>query len=345
MSATTVVVTGASGFIGTAVLHALTQHALSTGAAGAGAGGVLSVRALARTPVAGAPGSVTWVRADLTDPLSLRGAAQGADVLVHLAARVSGDEASCRAVNLEGTRALVAEARRAGVPRLVQLSTAAVYGPGPHRGARIGEITPTPVSAASRTRLEAEQLVLDAGGLVLRPGLVLGPGDRWVVPALAELQRRVPGQWDGGSGLLSLVAVQDLARLIAALALGPGEPGRGVFHASHPQPVRTADLLDRLAALGVLAPVPDRKWSWAECLHQLRSTAGDMSERQFSLLAQDHWYHSEDIWTAAACPPGPGPLARLADAAPWYRAALHGRTAPTVPGPVTEVPNPSPERT
>jgi hypothetical protein len=47
-----------------------------------------------------------------------------------------------------------------------------------------------------------------------------------------------------------------------------------------------------------------------------------MSERQFALLATDHWYRSEDIWRLAECPAGPGPLARLADSAAWYRAHL-----------------------
>ncbi|QMU80357.1 NAD(P)-dependent oxidoreductase [Streptacidiphilus sp. PB12-B1b] len=341
------VVTGAGGFIGSAVLRALADAADAADHGVEGNGGVgVEVRAVARGARANAPG-VSWVQADLTDPGSLHGLAQGADVLVHLAARVSGDEASCRAVNLDGTRALVREAERAKVPRLVLLSTAAVYGPGPHRGVGIGEVVPAPVSAASRTRLAAEQVVREAGGLVLRPGLVLGRGDRWVVPALAELLRRVPGRWDGGSALLSLVAVEDLARLVTALALDPDAPRSGVYHASHPQPVRIQDLLDRLTALGVLPHAPQHNWSWPQCLDQLRSNEGNMSERQFALLAQDHWYRSEAVWTAAACPPGPGPLARLADAASWYREALGAAAPPPVPGaevPGAEVPNSSWDR-
>ncbi|WP_341722316.1 NAD-dependent epimerase/dehydratase family protein [Streptomyces rimosus] len=215
----------------------------------------LHIRAASRKPAAASDPTtdprLDWARADLADPASLRGLCEGADVLLHLASDIGRDAEHCELVNVLGTAALVDEAVRAGVGRIVHLSTAAVYGAGPHSGLDVDEIPPAPVSAASRTRLAAEQPVLAAGGTVLRPGLVLGAGDRWVVPALAELLGRVPARWDGGRGLLSVVAVEDLARLFVRLALGPygtsGTPGtsgapassgipRGIHHASHPTP-------------------------------------------------------------------------------------------------------------
>ncbi|NGO67949.1 NAD-dependent epimerase/dehydratase family protein [Streptomyces boncukensis] len=312
-----VLVTGATGFIGSAVLREL------LGRSGAEE---VAVRAVTRRAPPGPrpQRALEWWEADLADPAApgaLRGAAEGVDALIHTASRVSGDEESCAAVHVRGTERVLAEARRCGVPRIVHLSTAAVYGPGPHRGPDVDEITPRPVSAASRTRLAAERPALDAGAVVLRPGLVLGPGDRWVVPALAELIRRLPGQWDGGRSRSSAVAVADLARLAAELALGPGVPG-GVHHASHPVPVRLRDLLAALARHGVLPEPPPRDLPWERCLAELRASEGAVSERQFSLLARDHWYRSDEIWRRAACPPGPGPVARLAgEAAEWYRGA------------------------
>ncbi|MFF6943582.1 NAD-dependent epimerase/dehydratase family protein [Streptomyces lavendulae] len=314
-----VVLTGATGFIGTAVLRELGRRR-----------GV-SVRAVGRrAPGAGADGGAAeWVPADLARPASLAGACEGADVLLHLAGVVGPDEALCETVNVRGTAALMAEAVRAGTGRVVHLSTAAVYGPGPHRGAAVGELEPAPVSATSRTRLAGEAHALAAGAIVLRPGLVVGAGDRWVVPALAELVDRVPARWDGGRGLLSVVDVTDLARLVTALAVLPGDGATNgrVFHAAHPAPVRTGEVLTELAGLGVL-PSVDTDLAWDECVRLLRATPGAVSERQFSLLAQDHWYRSDEVWRAADCPAGPGPLARLAAAAPWYRRAL-GQTAVT----------------
>lgn len=310
-----VVLTGATGFVGSAVLRRLLDR-------NGPAAGVV-VRALARTVPREAVErpDVHWQTADIAAPASLDGVARDADVLIHLASRVTGDTAACTAVNTRGTQALMDEARRRGVRRVVHLSTAAVYGPGPHRGIDVDETTPAPVSPASRSRLAAEEFALAAGAVVLRPGLVLGTGDRWVVPALAELLDRVPARWDGGRGLLSLVDVDDLARLIVAVACGPGEVPPGIHHASHPVPVSNRDMMTRLADLGVLPTVAE-DWPWRECLRRLGETPGQVSARQFALLAQDHWYRSERIWRAADCPEGPGPLTRLAASAVWYRGQL-----------------------
>jgi nucleoside-diphosphate-sugar epimerase len=303
-----VLLTGGTGFIGRAVRQALRARPERP-----------QVRILTRSA---AGRDLPWIRADLADPVSLRGAAADADVLVHLASQLEGDERSCAAVNVRGTQALMDEARRAGVRHIVHLSTAAVYGPGPHRGIEANEIAPAPVSPASRTRLVGERAALEAGAVVLRPGLVVGSGDRWVVPALADLTRRVPAQWEGGNARLSLVAVEDLGRLIAELACGDAELPGGVYHASHPRPVRVRSFLNTLAGMGVLSPVPPRAWSWERCMAEFRQVPGTSSERQFHLLARDHWYRSEHIWRSAAVGPGPGPLQRLPSAAAWYRSTL-----------------------
>ncbi|MEU9255495.1 NAD(P)-dependent oxidoreductase [Streptomyces sp. NPDC048270] len=306
-------ITGATGFIGTAVMAELTR------ARGEEPGsGPLHLRVAGRRASREARFADEWVRADLSDPGSLRESCEGADVLLHLASAIGSDERQCAAVNTEGTAALMAHARSAGVGRIVHLSTAAVYGPGPHRGIPVDGVVPAPVSATSRTRLAGEGPALAAGALVLRPSLVIGPGDRWVVPGLAQLLEATGAMWGGGRALLSLVAVHDLARLIVRLALGHGPGGGSVWHASHPQPVRTAALVGALARRGILPPV-GQDLSEAECLERLAASGSRMSPRQFWMLAQDHWYDSSGIWEAAGCPPGPGPLDCLDEAAPWYR--------------------------
>lgn len=155
--------------------------------------------------------------------------------------------------------------------------------------------------------------------MVLRAPLVLGAGDRWVVPCLAELTRRVAGPVGRRRG-----------PALAGRGGGPGPASRRagaragtaterVHHAGHPEPVRSGALLDALAEHGVLPPTPGQDWPWERCLAELRRVPGVFSERQFALLAQDHWYRSTEIWRSTGTDPGPGPLHRLAAAAPWYR--------------------------
>ncbi|MFD7033213.1 NAD-dependent epimerase/dehydratase family protein [Streptomyces sp. NPDC059917] len=313
-----IVISGGTGFVGSAVVRRL----LGEGAA---------VRVLSRERrVPGGRAGTGGVCGDLGDPDSLRGLCDGASVLLSLASYVGGDERRCDDVNVRGTSALMAEARRAGVPRIVHLSTCAVYGPGPHRGAGEGELDPAPVSAASRSRLAGEAPVLAAGGTVLRAPLVTGYGDRWAVPALVDAFRRVPAGWAGGKGLASFVDVMDLARLLAALAVTPRALPGGVLHAGHPEPVRNGALMGALAEYGVLPHAPGAGGSleWDACLAGLRARPGWVSERQFSLLAGDMWYRSDTAWALGGVDPGPGPLRRLGVAAAWYRA--RGGVAPEV---------------
>nr|WP_237291730.1 NAD-dependent epimerase/dehydratase family protein [Streptomyces sp. Sge12] len=77
---------------------------------------------------------VEVVRGDLVRPGSLRGVCEGVSSVLHLASRIGGSVGELEAVNVEGTRALLGEAARAGVERVVQLGTAGVYGDGVHRG-------------------------------------------------------------------------------------------------------------------------------------------------------------------------------------------------------------------
>ncbi|MFJ9774922.1 NAD-dependent epimerase/dehydratase family protein [Kitasatospora sp. NPDC101157] len=305
---TTVALTGATGFIGSAVRAALAARGVP-------------VRALVRgEPVP--DGHTAWVRGDLADRAALDELCAGAGVLLHLAALVGGGAEECAAVNDRGAAAVMAAAGRAGIGRIVHLSTTAVYGEGPHAGIGVDEVAAAPLSEASRTRLLGEGHALAAGAVVLRPALVTGTGDRWVVPGLAELARRVPGRWAGGDVRISLVDRTDLARLITALALDAPAPVAGVQHAAHPDPVRSGDLLDTLAGLGLLPALDGPALSWEECRRLLAATPGQVSERQLAMIARDHWYRSDEVWRLAACAPGPGPLARLAGAAPWYRTAL-----------------------
>jgi nucleoside-diphosphate-sugar epimerase len=295
-----ILLTGAAGFIGSAVHTKL---------------GGEQVRVLAhRQGVAEQPGTEI-VTADLADPASLAGVCDGVDTVLHLASAISDDEQVCLSVNEQGTQALAAQAVRAGVRRIVYLSTAAVYGRGPFGGIVEDEVSPAPVSHTSRSRLRAEGAVLAAGGTVLRPMFVYGPGDQYLLPALVRTLCRKPMTVAGGRARLSMICVDDLAQVIATLARADQVPSR-VYHVNHPTPVRFAHLYGALVAhLGV--PTPTHDLSLAEVAAIARDNPA--LAHHLDLIGTDHWFAGDDIWRLTGLTPTPFDLTA---AAQWYRRHL-----------------------
>ncbi|MEU7727542.1 NAD-dependent epimerase/dehydratase family protein [Streptomyces sp. NPDC040724] len=306
MTGSVVLVTGASGFVGSAVVERLVQHGVH-------------VRVLVHRGDVPSGVGVEGVRGDLASSGSVRGLCDGVGAVLHLAARIGGTEEECRAVNVEGTRVLLAEAERAGVRRIVQLGTAAVYRDGAHRGAVEGELAEEPGSVTSATRLVGERMVLAAGGAVVRPHLVYGRGDRWVVPSLVRLLARLPYWVDGGRARMSMVSVDALAGAIAELAVRE-EGARGVLHAGHPEPVTARELVGTVAReLGL--PLPRGEVDLAGALELLGGPEGPdpVVRRQVSLFAVDHWYDSGRLWGQLAASPGARFSRAFGRYAGWYR--------------------------
>ncbi len=189
-----VLVTGALGFIGTALLPALE-------AAGYG------VRGLGRAagPLA------DWRSADLTSPASLAGVCADCDAVIHLAgvAHTRASGADHRAVTVEGTRALLAEARAAGVAQFLFVSSIKA------ECAR---------DEYADSRRAAEELMRKAGlpsCMIVRPALVYGPGVRGNLKRLLQLADHPwPLPIPRGLARRSLVHRDDLVRVLVALLSG-----------------------------------------------------------------------------------------------------------------------------
>lgn len=196
---------------------------------------------------------------DLRDRSSITAVLGWPSVVVHAASYVGRDAEAALAANVEGTRNLLTVARERGVRRFVYVSTAAVYGRGPFRGLTEEQSVVAPSSLLSTTRAAAEQAVLEEGGIVVRPHLVLGAGDRWVLPTVARLLSTLGTHIDNGVALHSAVHVQELGKAVAWLATQPDiEPGP--YH------------------VGASAPITAREFSvWAEAAGLLKPTEGSVS--------------------------------------------------------------------
>ncbi|MGW5045725.1 NAD-dependent epimerase/dehydratase family protein [Streptomyces griseoluteus] len=299
-------ITGSSGFIGGHVLKA------------ARAAEDVRVRLLVRTPPATPDPDVEYVHGDLTDTASLRGVCADVDAVVHCAGLIGGDAGLLRQANDLGTRALADEVRRAGVTRFVYLGTAAVHGRGPFRGARPGEVPVAPASDTSRTRAAAEEHVLGAGGRILRPHLVHGRGDRWVIPGILALLRALGGLPDGWAGRQSMIDVETLGRVAFAAAMtGPADGVGRVHYVTHPDPVAGDLLLSTVAeTFGIFTE--DAPRISAETARQ-RVLDRPAARHHLGMLAVDHWFTDESLWSESGVEPGAGFAGRFPEYADWYR--------------------------
>jgi NADH dehydrogenase len=225
-----VLVTGASGFLGSALGPAL---------AAAGHTPRLMFR---RAPAPGAAAGEVVV-GDLSDPRSLREALAGAQAVVHLGAATSAgrlDPVEAHRVNVGGATALIAACRAAACRRVIVLSTQHVH------LRRCG--------VYGRTKRIADSLFLGSGldVTVLRPSLVYGRGERGVFVKLAGLLRKLPVIPVIGPGTWQLrpLFLPDMLGLITETLARPELAGRS-YDAGGPDVVSYNGFLAAIcAALG-----------------------------------------------------------------------------------------------
>ncbi|MDP5225705.1 MULTISPECIES: NAD(P)-dependent oxidoreductase [Arthrobacter] len=301
-----VLLLGSTGFVGCRVAASLLA-----------AGGIRLVTMSRRTLEPPPFPHATTLVGDLRDPGAVANALHGVDVVINAASYVGRDAALAREVNVTGTRNLLAGCRSLGIRRVIQLSTTSVYGSGLHRGITEDGAGYHPQSAASAGRAVAEAEVLDFGGTVVRPNLVFGIGDRWVIPGIVRMMRA--GRWPGdGSARLSMIDVGALGRILASLALSDPLPGRA-FHAAASGPTGVTELLAAVEReLGTPRPRFEAGSEAPEAKAALK--AEGFSPHQVELVTQDHWYSVKAL-RAALPQVDLGP--RLPDAGTWraYRDA------------------------
>jgi len=243
-----VLVTGATGFIGSKLVRALRTEGWT-------------VRALVRPGRAAAFAPEDGIEAcvgDLDDPASLQRSCRGIDAVVHTAGALGKwgvPEASLRRINVGGTAALLEASREARVRHLVHLSAGGVSGPMPPVPA--DETYPCrPRTPYERTKLEAERLALEFHRrhrlplTILRPTFTYGPGDRHKLPIFRAVQKGKIVLVGSGNSLIHPVFVDDVVRGIRC-ALDREGTGR-TYILGGPRPVSKRELLDAIAeAIGV----------------------------------------------------------------------------------------------
>ncbi len=240
-----VLVTGASGVLGSGVAEALVD---------AGA----NVTVLQRSP-SGLPG-VREVRGSVTDPDIAAHAVAGIDSVIHIAAKVSvsGPREEYEHVNVTGTRTLLAAAQDAGVSRWVHISSPSVaHGGDSIVGEGAGPADPDAARGNyAATKAAGELLALEADAedfrvLVLRPHLMWGPGDTQLTERIINRarQNRLP-LLDGGTALVdTLFLINAVEAIVAALSAVDHTHGEAlVLTNGQPRPI--GEMIRRIAVAG-----------------------------------------------------------------------------------------------
>lgn len=246
-------ITGATGFVGSHLVEAVARRGLRASAL---------VRETSDTALLERFG-VERVVGDIGDPRALRRAIGDAHTVLHLAAatRALGPDTFHR-VNAGGTERLVdAMLQAGGSRRLVYLSTLAAVGP--TSGSPVEpDDSPRPLTAYGRSKLEGERTALSANDLsvaVLRPPAVYGPRDRDLLTFFRLANRGILPLVGPRTRRLQLIHAADLAN--AVLDAAPARTATGVFHVAEPTAYTWDQVLDRVALAvgrkGVRVRVPD----------------------------------------------------------------------------------------
>jgi nucleoside-diphosphate-sugar epimerase len=239
-----ILVTGGSGFLGSALVRRLRERGERP-------------RVLLRRPAA--PGSAVEgldaVYGSLGEPDAVERAVAGVEVVYHVGAAMKGGVNDFEAGTVWGTKNIVDSCLKYGVQRLVYVSSIGLLDHAGHPdGVPVTEGSPVEPHTElrgiySKVKLEAERIVLNAirdhglQAVIIRPGQIFGPGAEQVTPNGVI---RLAGQWIvAGSGKrpLPLIYVEDVVDGLIAAETAPEAPGK-IIHLIDPSPITQNQYLE-----------------------------------------------------------------------------------------------------
>lgn len=258
-----ILVTGANGFVGSAVVNSLVNNA------------DITLRAAVRQEDHSLFAAVDIIQvADLAADTDWGAALENIDVVIHTAARVhvmkdgaTDPLAEYRQINVEGTLNLARQAVTAGVKRFIFISSIKVNGEETALNSPFsGDDLPAPVDPYGLSKLEAEQglqkIAAETGMevVIIRPPLVYGSNVKGNFQTMMRwLDKGVPLPLGAIHNKRSLVALDNLVDLIVTCIDHPAAANQ-TFLAGDGEDLSTTELLQRMAkAMGKparLVPVP-----------------------------------------------------------------------------------------
>jgi nucleoside-diphosphate-sugar epimerase len=317
-----VLVTGATGFVGSHLVEALLRRGEE-------------VTALVRSPQKAhrlAQLGVRQVAGDLRHPGAVAEAVKEQDVIYHVAGLIAARSSrEFYQANREATAALVRQAEAVpSPPRFVLVSSLAAAGPAAPGQPLTGAEPPRPVTEYGRSKLAGEEVVR-ASGLdwrIIRPPMVYGPRDVEIFRIFRLAARGIVPLFGDGSQELSAIYGPDLAEALVAAATAPAG-ARRAFYACHPEVFTSRQLVLAVAeALGRPVRIVPLPTALGRAALAVSGALARLAGRATILTLDKANEFFQPAWTA-----DPGPLARetgwsaryalrpgLAETAAWYQA-------------------------
>jgi nucleoside-diphosphate-sugar epimerase len=255
---------------------------------------------------------VDQITGDIRDPAAVAEACREKDVVFHVAARpgVWGPSAEYAAVNVNGTKHVLAGCRRHRVSRLIYTSSPSVVFDGTDM-AGVDESVPYPTryeTAYPETKARAEKMVIAAGRekapmtISLRPHLIWGPRDNHLVPRIIERAARLKRIGNGGNRVDTIYIdnAADAHILAADRLAAAGMLSGNVYFISQDDPIPVWDMVDRILAAAGKPPVKRRvsfpaAWTAGlllETVYRVFRLNGEPPMTRFVAkeLATTHWF-------------------------------------------------------
>lgn len=251
----TILVTGATGFLGSALVTQLIKQEPG-----------VEIRILAREEGKARKQfgeAVTIITGEITDPEAVQSAVDGASIIYHFAGRLYHPSTPAELyyqTHVIGTRTLLdACAGQSQLRRIVHCSTTGVHGvTGKTPAAEDAPFAPT--NPYEETKLQGELLALQAHkeqGLpvsVARPGLVYGPGDLHLLGFFSSIKKGLPCLIDGGKAMIHPIYIDDMTEAFLLCAERQEAVGRS-YNIAGERPVSFRELVASIArVLGKKSP-------------------------------------------------------------------------------------------
>ncbi len=291
-----ILLTGGSGFIG----RLLVDRLLSEGH---------PVAVLERN-TEGARDGVKFIKGDITDPESLKGAFSGAETVMHLAGMISYSKPreEIMKVNALGTENVLDACKDAGIKKFIISSSVSVYGK--IKGVADEGYETKPMNPYGESKLEAERFVRESGlpSVILRIAPVYGKGSpRWM-KNLKLLEKGFP--IPNTRNLTHVVHVSDVVQAFVRSV----EKGRGIYNIADRTPVPFVDFAEMIVR--ELGRKPRRMPPWAVSL-MARATR---MKTYLDVLTANRNYDISKAASELGYSPEADLIAKTKEMIEWYKA-------------------------